>query len=159
MNRRLAMCFLLLFAGFALSTRAQDIQVNRENKTVAVSVTKSVEVQPELGSVQIGYRNQGRLQSSVYEENGRQAQKIIEALLAAGVKREDIQTEAVQLGRVDEPSRESQQEKAPRFEAAQIWKIRVPIGGSKKLWIRPLRLVLTMLATSSGRWLIQTHLM
>jgi uncharacterized protein len=118
MNRRLAMCFLLLFAGFALSTRAQDIQVNRENKTVAVSVTKSVEVQPELGSVQIGYRNQGRLQSSVYEENGRQAQKIIEALLAAGVKREDIQTEAVQLG---------------RFEAAQTWKIRVPIGGVQKV--------------------------
>jgi len=133
MNRRLVMCFLVLFAGFALSTRAQDIQVNRENKTVAVSVTKSVEVQPELGSVQIGYRNQGRLQSSVYEENGRQAQKIIEALLAAGVKKEDIQTEAVQLGRVDEPSRESQQEKAPRFEAAQTWKIRVPIGAVQKV--------------------------
>jgi uncharacterized protein YggE len=133
MNRRLAMCFLLLFAGLALSTRAQDIQVNRENKTVAISVTKSIEVQPELGSVQIGYRNQGLLQSSVYEENGRQAQKIIESLLIAGVKKEDIQTEEVQLVRVDESPQESQHEKPPRFEAVQTWKIWAPVGEVQKV--------------------------
>jgi uncharacterized protein len=133
MNRRLALCFFTLFAGLALSTPAQDIQVNHENKTVAITVTKSVEVQPELGSVQIGYRNQGLLRSSVYEENGRQAQKIIESLLAAGVKKEDIQTEAVELVRVDESPQEPQREGPPRFEASQTWKIRAPVGEVQKV--------------------------
>ncbi len=125
--------FLLITASF--STPAQNVEVSRENKTVAVTVTKSVEVQPEFGTVQIGYRNEGRTQDSVYEENGRHAQKIIEVLLAAGVKKADIQTESLDLSRVDDSWREQKQDqgKEPRYQATQTWKVRVPIGEVQKV--------------------------
>jgi uncharacterized protein YggE len=133
MNRRnlLGTSFLLLL--IAVSTRAQDVQVSRENKTVAVTVTKGVEVQPEFGIVYIGYRNDGRMKDSVYEENGRQAQKILEALLAAGVKKADIQTESLDLSRVDDSWREQKQSKEVQYQAALTWKIRAPIGEVQKV--------------------------
>lgn len=120
MKLRLAIGILFL-AILALPARAQNIQVNRENKTVAVSVTKSVEVQPDYASVQIGYRNRGSEQASVYEENGHHAEKIISALLAAGIKKEDIQTQGLDLGRVDDSSQEQEREKdkPPLFEATR----------------------------------------
>jgi len=130
--KRIRWLFLLL-AAWAFPARAQDIQVNQENRTVAVSVTKTVEAQPEFASVQIGYRNRGRAQSSVYEENGRQAEKIVGALLAAGVKKEDIQTEAVDLGPAEESYREEEKEKEPLFEATQTWTIRAPLGSVQKV--------------------------
>jgi uncharacterized protein len=123
--------FLLFMA--ALSARAQNIQVNRENKTVAVSVTRSVEVQPDYASVQIGYRNRGSEQASVYEENGRHAEKIISALLAAGVKKEDIQTQGLDLARVDDQQQDKDKSKEPLFEATQIWAVRAPIGSAQNV--------------------------
>jgi uncharacterized protein YggE len=121
---------ILFVATLVFSTRAQDIQVNRENKTVAVSVTRSVEVPPDYAWVQLGYRNRGPEQAAVYEENGRHAEKIISALLAAGVKKSDIQTQSLDLARVDESSQDQDKEKSkePVFEAAQTWTVRAPIG-------------------------------
>ena len=46
------------FCVMALPARAQNIQVNRENKTVLFRDEK-LEVQPDYASVQIGYRNRG----------------------------------------------------------------------------------------------------
>jgi hypothetical protein len=93
-----------------------------------------VEVQPEFGTVQIGYRNEGHTQDSVYEENGRQAQKIIEALLAAGVKKADIQTVSLDLNRVDDSSGEQRPKREPlRYQALQTWRIRAPIGEVQKV--------------------------
>jgi uncharacterized protein len=133
MNRRYVFggSFLLLI--ISVSTRAQDVRVSRENKTVAVTVTKSVEVQPELGIVYVGYHNDGRTKDSVYDENSREAQKILEALLAAGVKKADIQTESLDLSRVDDSWREQKQNKEVQYKAAQTWKIRVPIGEVQKV--------------------------
>ena len=126
---------ILFPAILAIPTNAQNIQVNRENKTVAVSVTKSVEVQPEYASVQIGYRNRGREQAAVYEENGRHAEKIISMLLTAGVKKEDIQTQGLDLGRVEDSYREQETEKSKEtlFEATQTWTVRAPIGSVQNI--------------------------
>jgi len=131
--RKRIVWFFLLLATWTLPAQAQDIQVSRENRTVAVSVTKTVEVSPEFASVEIGYSNRGREQSSVYEENGRQTEKVINALLAAGVKKEDIQTETLDLGPADESSREEGKEKESLFEATQTWTIRAPLGSVQKV--------------------------
>ena len=135
MNRQYLLGVSFLLLAISCPTRAQNVEVRRDNKTVAVTVTKSVEVQPEFGMVQIGYRNEGRTQDSVYEQNGRQAQKIIEALLAAGVNKADIQTESLDLSRADDSWREQKQDqdKEPRYQAAQTWRVRVPIGEVQKM--------------------------
>jgi len=126
-----------VFCWFATPSNAsgQGVSVSRENKTVAVTVTESLEVQPEIGIVNLGYHNFGRTQEGAYEENGRAAGKIIEALLKAGVKKEDIQTETLQLGRSDEIFKQAaqKQDKELQFQAQQTWKVRAPIGEVQKV--------------------------
>jgi uncharacterized protein YggE len=52
--------FTALVAGSAGT--AQQIQVNRENRTLAVTVTETVEVQPEIALIPIGIHPYGRTQ-------------------------------------------------------------------------------------------------
>jgi len=114
---------------------AQGVWVNRDNKTVSISVTESIEVQPEIGVVTLGYQNFGRTQDAVFEENAHAAEKIIKALLAAGVKKEDIETQTLQLGRTEEQIKQAdtKQETEPQFQAQQLWRIRVPVGEVQKV--------------------------
>jgi uncharacterized protein len=135
MKKLLWAAILVVSLAGAPATFGQAVQVNRDNRTVAVTVTENLEVQPELGVVQIGYHNYGRAKDDVYEENGRVAGKIIDALLGAGVKKEDIQTETVQLGRVENmyPNMAQKQDKEQQFEGQQTWKVRVPAGEVQKV--------------------------
>jgi len=114
---------------------AQGVWVNRDNKTVSVSVTESIEVQPEIGVVTLGYQNFGRTQDTVFEENIHAAEKIVKALLAAGVKKEDIETQTLQLGRTEEPIKQTntKQDQGPQFQAQQLWRIRVLVGDVQKV--------------------------
>ena len=133
MNRTPLLVTALLMLFIAYPTRAQNILVSRENKTVSVTVTKSVDVQPEIGMVQVGYHNTGRTQSAVYEENATISRKIIEALLGAEVNKADIQTETLLLGRIDNSYQKLQPEREPQFEATQSWRVRVPVGQVQKV--------------------------
>lgn len=114
---------------------AQDIRVDNSNRTIGVSVSETIEVDPEIALVQIGYHNLGKTHEAAYEESGKAAAKIIDALVAAGVPKVNITTEEVALSRVDEETRDS---KAPRqkehqFEARQSWAIRVPVSEAQKV--------------------------
>ena len=59
--------FTALVAGSAAT--AQQIQVNRENRTVAVTVTETIEVQREIALIPIGIHTYGRTQDGAYEDN------------------------------------------------------------------------------------------
>jgi uncharacterized protein len=114
---------------------AQDVQVSRENKTVAVTTAETLELEPEYGIVKLGFHNYAASQDIAYEDNGRLAAKIIKALLGAGVKKEDIETEAIQLGRVEEDytSTPRQRSKEQQFQAQQTWNISVPVNEVQKV--------------------------
>jgi uncharacterized protein YggE len=113
----------------------QEVQVNRQNRTIAVQVAETIEVEPELAIVRVGYHSFGLTQEAVYEENSRVGSRIIDALLAAGLKKESIETETARLGRVDSEYKEwtSEERKRNRFEAEQIWSIRVAPSEAQKV--------------------------
>jgi uncharacterized protein YggE len=129
-------CSILSFCWLAMgsSVAGQGVSVTRDNKTVAVTVTESLEVQPEVGVVTLGYHNFGRTQDAAYEENTRMAAKVLKALLDAGIKKEDIETQSLSLGRSAEPNKQGgqQQDKERQFEAQQTWRIRLPVGEIQK---------------------------
>lgn len=114
---------------------AQEIQVNRENRVISVTATGTIEVEPEIAVVQIGYHNYGRARDSAYEENKDAAAKIIEALLAAGIKKGDIETNSVQLGPVDSPDGDwtSEQRTERQFEADEKWNVQVLPAQAQKV--------------------------
>lgn len=54
---------------------AQDVQVNRENKTVAVTTAETLELEPEYGIVKLGFHHFAPSKDIAYEDNGRVAAK------------------------------------------------------------------------------------
>ncbi|MGH7836800.1 MAG: SIMPL domain-containing protein, partial [Candidatus Binataceae bacterium] len=124
--------FLATFGTSAAS--AQQIQVNRDNRTIAVSATESVEIDAEVAVVVLGYHNYGRTHEATYNENISAADKIVDALIVAGVPKASIQTQALTLATAD-PEKEwtPEQKEERQFEATQSWKIRLTASNTQSV--------------------------
>ena len=122
----------LLAASFA---SAQDIQVSRENRTVAVSASATFEADPEFAVIRIGYRSFAATKDTAYDENTRAASKIIDALLASGLKKTDIETDDVSLYQPDSENRDltDKERKDRQFVAHQAWTITVRTAEAQNL--------------------------
>lgn len=114
--------------------RGQDVQVSAGNKTISVVVSETVEMEPDLAAIHIGYRNFGSEKDTTYAENVRAANKIIKALLDGGVPKERIETTELGLMWASEDTgRGSEQQKERKFEAHQSWTIRVSPRDAQKV--------------------------
>jgi uncharacterized protein len=111
----------------ARAATAQGIQVNRENRTVAVSASATVESDPEFAVIHIGYLNYAATKDAAVDENVRVTSKIIDAILASGLKKTDIATEDLGLRQPDSGNGDStvEERQGKRFEASQQWAITV----------------------------------
>lgn len=65
--------FLVTLAVIAItgSLLAQDIQVNRQNKTISVTADESATADAEIAVLAIGYHNYGPTQDAAFQENVR----------------------------------------------------------------------------------------
>jgi uncharacterized protein YggE len=88
----------LVFAGFFLFViplaLAQDIQVNRQNSTIAVTADESITADPEVAVLAIGYHNYPPTQDLAFQDNVRASEAVIKAVLAAGVDKAGIETKS-----------------------------------------------------------------
>ncbi len=98
MSKKLFWLFPVLFTMTALS---QDIQVNRQNKTIAVTAEESTTADAEIAVLAIGYHNFAPVQDAAFRENVRVAERITQALLDAKVVVENIETDKFRLGHVN----------------------------------------------------------
>jgi len=120
---------LFLFALSATLIFSQDIQVNRQNKTIAVTADQSVTVDPELAILAIGYHNYASTEDLAFQDNVRRADVIVKAVLAAGVPKDNIETEKLHLGRTEIDDKWTPDMKKERqFEARQSWNITLPVS-------------------------------
>jgi uncharacterized protein len=128
MNTCFRVVILLLCAGCFTPAFAQDVAVNPQNRTVSVSISDTIQADPEVAVVSIGYKNFGPTREAAYAQNTDMAKKIIAALTSAGVKAEDIETDNATLNRVDDSDKgwTDDQKKERQYEADQEWNIRVP---------------------------------
>jgi|SRR5579864_9213934 len=119
-----AALFLIAFAPPLLFS--QDIQVNRQNKTIAVTADDSAESDAEVAVLTIGYHNYGQSQEAAYEENVRASNAISKALLAAGISKNNIETEKLELARAEVDEKWTPEMKRERqFSAQQSWKVTI----------------------------------
>ncbi|MHB8753858.1 MAG: SIMPL domain-containing protein [Candidatus Acidiferrales bacterium] len=130
-TRRCAIAAFLLMFGIS-AANAQQIQVNRDNRTIAVTATDTVEVNAQVAIVHLGYHNYGQTHEATYNENVSAADKIVNAVVGAGVPKADIQTEALTLAIVD-PEKEwtAAQKEERQFEATQSWRIRLTASNAQ----------------------------
>ena len=126
----LLLCLLLLAVQGAM---AQDVKVNRTNKTISVTVTEKIRLDPDLAIVHIGFRNTAKTKDLAFEENVRVSNRITKALLDAGVPKEAIETESTQLQDTSVQKWEAQTSKEVQFQAVQQWKVRVAVPDAQKI--------------------------
>jgi uncharacterized protein YggE len=134
MRTKLSICVaLLLFV--APMTFSQTNEITRQNRTVEVTVTESISVPAEVAEVTIGCLTHGQTHDQAYQENLRIADRVVKALLASGVQKEDIVSDTVEL-REDNLSNRSpsaSSKESQRFSAEQTWKVRVAAGVAQKI--------------------------
>ncbi len=105
---------------------AQDIQVNRQNKTISVTADESATADAEVAVLAIGYHNYGSTQDVTFRENVGAAERITKALLDAKVPKGSIETDKLRLARTEIDEKwTADMKKERQFVAEQLWHVAV----------------------------------
>jgi uncharacterized protein YggE len=85
---------LLLLLSFVLreAALAQSIQINRDNKTIAISTTDEATTVADIASITIGFEVSGADAQTTYADGGKLSQTILQALRKAGVDDKGIES-------------------------------------------------------------------
>jgi uncharacterized protein len=117
-----------------VAAMGQDIQINRQNKTIAVTAEESVTADAEVAVLAIGYHNYGLTQDAAFHENVRAAERITKTVLEAKIPEASIETEKLSLGQSESDEKwTDDMKKERRFQAQQSWHITVPVAQAQTI--------------------------
>jgi uncharacterized protein len=119
---------ILLLAAVANPTHAQQIAVNKDNRTIAVTTSAEATADADTVTVQIGFIVYGADEDSAYAQGSKTSNAIATALKAAGIPQESIQSESQNIGPVQNYGGDQNwtpAEKAERkFQVQQGWSVK-----------------------------------
>lgn len=118
---------LLVLSGFALSefATAQTIQINRENKTIAISTTDEATAIADIAAISIGFEIFKPDSDSAAVEAGKLSHAIIDALHKAGIEDQNIESKSQNLYRNTQfDNKETPELRAARqYRFEQSWEV------------------------------------
>lgn len=117
---------------FPWAVLAQSGNEPATQKTIEISATEKVEVPAETATVKLGYQSQAASKDAAYAENARTANRILQALLDAGVPKDAIETESLSLAR-DEERYGGKTQQPSTFTATQQWLIQCKASDAQKI--------------------------
>ena len=131
-----------------LPLSAQDLQINKDNKTISITATDEASALADTAVVNIGFNSYGKEQDSTYADATKTSNAIISAITAAGVSKDAIHSEQQNLTQL---YLNNDQDKAlyaegMRFQFSQSWQVTVPADQAAQL----LQLAITHGANNSG---------
>jgi uncharacterized protein YggE len=116
--------------------QAPTIQINRENRTIAITATDKVIVMADTATVHIGFIAYGPDSDAAYATGSRISNAIVKALTAAGIPSDAIESEnqnvaPVQKYQIDKltPAEKAQR----KFQVTQSWTVRTPADNAAKI--------------------------
>jgi uncharacterized protein len=134
---RLFAASAFIFAATApILLKAQTIQVNKDNRTIAITATDRVIVMADTATVHIGFIAYGPDKDAAYAAGSAASNGIIKALTAAGVPNDAIESENQSVSPVQEyqVDKLTPAEKAQRkFQVTQSWTIRANAADAAKI--------------------------
>jgi uncharacterized protein YggE len=120
----LAVCAAMVIglAGFA---SAQSIQINRDNKTIAISTTDEATATADIAAITIGFEIFGSDAQSVAADGGKVSHAILEAVHKAGVEDKAIESDEQGVERNTEfTDKDTADQRAKRqFVFTQSWEV------------------------------------
>lgn len=115
-----------LMLASALPLTAQQIQISKENKTIAITTSDEASALADTAIVNIGFTTYGKDQDATYADATKTSNAVIAAIAASGVKKDAIQSANQNLGPIspnndDDKARYAQ---GMRFTFSQGWRSR-----------------------------------
>ena len=126
---------VLATASSQSQTVAQTIQVNKDNRTIAITATDKVIVMADTATVHIGFIAYGPDSDAAYATGSRISNVIVKVLTAAGVPSDAIESENQNVSPVQDYQIDklTPAEKAQRkFQVVQSWTVRTPADDAAK---------------------------
>jgi uncharacterized protein len=116
--------------------RAQTIQVDRNNRTIAITATDKASAAADIAIVTVGYRIYAPDAPTAYSQGSQLSNAIVEALKKAGVPDEAIESKDQGLTRTEFPDsdKSTPAERAQRaFTLEQNWTVRAAAGDAARV--------------------------
>jgi uncharacterized protein YggE len=112
----------------AVQVSAQQIQINKENKTIAITTSDQADALADTAVLTVGFHIFGKDQDGTYAEASRTSNAIMSALTVAGVPKEAIESAEQSLSPLEQnnDADETRYSQGIRFEFAQSWHVTVP---------------------------------
>jgi uncharacterized protein YggE len=110
---------------FGTLAQAQTIQVNKDNKTIAITATDQATADPDVAVVSIGFQTFAPDADAAYAQGSKISNAILKKLSDAGVPDKAIQSNAQNLQRREDDNEETAQEREQRrFSLTQSWTVK-----------------------------------
>jgi len=125
----------LTVAGVAVSSQAQTIQVNKENRTIAITATDKVTAIADQATLHVGFIAYGPDSNTAYANGSKLSNAIVKALTDAGVPKDTIQSENQQITPVQnyQLDKLTEAQKAQRqFQVNQSWTVKMAADSAAK---------------------------
>lgn len=141
--------FSAIFAALAVSGGAQTIQVNQNNRTIAVTVTDKASAEADAATVHVGFQVYGADSDSTYATGSQVSNAIMDALHKAGVDDKAIESENQNLQRnMQFDEHDSALDRAKKqFVLNQSWTVKTSAADAAKV----LHVAVEAGANSSGQ--------
>jgi uncharacterized protein YggE len=126
----------LVLAAAVLPAYAQQIVVNKDNRTIAVTTSADASASADTVVVQIGFQVYGADQDSAYAAGSKASNAIAAALKGAGIPADAIQSESQSISPVQEYGNNNwtPEEKAERkFQVQQSWSVKTGADNGAKI--------------------------
>ena len=120
----------------AITASAQNIQVNKENRTIAVTATDKVTVLADTATVHIGFIVYGPDSDWAYATGSRLSNAIIKALTDAEIPADAIESENQNISPVQDYQLEKltpAERVQKRFQVTQSWTVRTAADDAAKV--------------------------
>jgi uncharacterized protein len=118
---------IAISVGLIVPVCAQTIQINRDNKTIAISTTDEASATADIAAVTIGYEVYDADSDSAYSDGSKLSHAILDALHKAGVDDKTIESTGQNLERntnFDDKDKLEQRAKK-QFIMSQSWEVSV----------------------------------
>ncbi len=132
MTTRIGLCLATSVLCGLTCAQAQDVQVSRTNKTIQVTASTTLRVEPEIAQLRFGFKNYAATQQAAIDQNVQAANKITKAMLDRGIPKEAIETETISIDRTRDTEYGAGKANVPEFVAVQEWKVDLPVGEAEK---------------------------
>jgi uncharacterized protein len=152
-----SVCLLGMAACVSTVGLAQKIEVNKENRTIAVTVTDKATEPADVATVHIGFEAYGPDSNGAYAAGSQISNAVVDALKKAGVEDKAIQSEGQSVRQnyqFDDKATEADRAKR-RYVLAQSWTVKTSAADAAKV----LHIAVEAGANNSGQidWDVKDH--